>query len=228
MIEIVLVTYANDLERADRCVASIQKHGVGGSNTPIRIVINDTDAVWTMARLKWPDIPVYHWREISPNGRWPSGWWSQQWLKMCASRIVETNWYLVVDSDMWLERTIALDELFSNDRALVDLRDRSYYEHKPRFGAFIDNAQQIAGVEHLDTVMRDVPPNLIRTSVALDLIAKVDPGVFGMCSHPTLEFFLYWAWVCKKKLVDEFYESRPGWLTLGNGFFTHEPDQVAS
>lgn len=227
-MEIVLVTYSNDLEKADLCMSTIKKHGIGSHAPKFRVVINDEDAVWTMARLKWPDIEVYHWKEISPVMSWPSGWWSQQWLKLCASRVVEENWYMIVDSDMWLDRHIGQHELFYEDRAFVSLKQRSDYADKPRFLQFFDNARDTVGLDHLESVMRDVPPHIFRTSIALDLVSKTDPRVFGVLGRPTLEFFLYWAWLCKRGQVDDFYHPRHGWLTLGDGFFTRHPGKVAS
>lgn len=227
-MEIVLVTYSKDLEKADRCISTIKKHGIGPDEPKFRVIVNDEDAVWTMARLKWPDIEVYHWKEISPVMTWPSGWWSQQWLKLCASRVVEENWYMIVDSDMWLDRHIGLHELFHEDRAFVSLKPRSDYADKPRFLGFIDNAKDIVGLDQFESVMRDVPPHIFRTSIAQDLVSKIDPRVFGILGQSTLEFFLYWAWVCKRDQVSNFYHPRAAWLTLGNGFFTHRPEEVAS
>ena len=226
-MEIVLVTYSKDLDKADLCISTIKKYGVGPYQFKFRVIINDIESVYATAKLKWPDLSVYHWKDISPTLSWPSGWWSQQWLKLCASCVVEEDWYMIVDSDMFLNRHIDLQELFYNERAFVSLKPRSAYSDQPQFLEFIDNARTFVGLDHLESVMRAVPPQIFRTSVALDLASNIDPRIFGILGQHTTEFFLYWAWICKHNQIENFYHPLDNWLTMGTGFFTQPTREVA-
>lgn len=225
-MDILLITHAPDLDKAVRCVSSIEYHGIGDNPPIFHIVINDCKTLMSDARAKWPKHKVWHWSDISPIRSFPSGWWSQQWLKLTASSVITHDWYLVVDSDMWLDRHIDQDELFCGDRARAQLRDRKYYSNQPRFLSYMDNARDYFGLSDLDSVMRDVPPNILRTSITRDLVENLDPGIFGSMSRTSLEFFLYWAWLCHHDLQGSYYVPEENWLVLGNAFFTKTPDQV--
>jgi hypothetical protein len=48
------------------------------------------------------------------------GWWTQQILKLAASRIVESDFYLTLDADCLLVRNVSREALVRNERGLVE------------------------------------------------------------------------------------------------------------
>lgn len=67
----------------------------------------------------YPNIPFKYIDEnilISSNIHNLEGWYKQQIIKLTISLILETKYYLVVDSDMYLKQPLSYDDLFDNSK----------------------------------------------------------------------------------------------------------------
>ena len=222
-MEVVIITYLADLHRAKRAAESISLYGVGNLTDPIYIVVNDGPPVFAQAQALLSNIErvrVFHYTDISKWIYATSGWWSQQWLKLQSCKLVSGEWYMLVDSDMYLTRPIRQTELFSGNQAICNLHDRSVYHENKLFLEYIDNACTYWKVdpEEVFQILRECTPNIMHRDSVDKMLEKMTPWVFGSTEKSSLEFFIYWVYLHKNNL-DGLYQHRDNWLTYGNGFF---------
>ena len=221
-METVIITYQADLGRAVRAANSISLYGVGNLIDPIHIVINDGPAVFEQAQSLFSNIKraqVYHYTDISTWIHARSGWWSQQWLKLQAYKLVSTEWYMPIDSDMYLTRSIKHTELFSGRRAICNLHDRSMYQNNKKFIEYIDNACDYWKVDpdEIFQILRETPPNTLHRNSVSTMLSEMSPWVFGSIEKPSLEFYIYWIYLHKENCTD-LYQHQKNWFWFGNGF----------
>jgi len=222
-MEIVIITYQADLHRANRAAESISLHGVGNLTDPIHIIINDSPVIFSQAQDLFRSVNrvcVYHYTDISTWTHARSGWWSQQWLKLQAHQLVSGNWYMPIDSDMYITRFIKQNELFQESRAHCNLRDRSVYKENEKFTNYINNACEYWKIdpEEIDLILRESPPNILHTDTVRKMSEEMSPWVFGNIEKPSIEFFLYWVYLYKNNLVD-LYRHQKDWFQFGDAFY---------
>ncbi len=222
-METVIITYQADLERALRAAKSISLYGVGNCVDPIHIVINDSPVIFEQAQSLFVDIKrtqVYHYTDISTWIHASSGWWSQQWLKLQAHKLVSTDWYMPFDSDMYLSRSIKNTELFSGRKAICNLHNRSVYKDNKLFIEYIDNACAYWHVDpdEIFQILRETPPNIMHRVSVDNMLNEMTPWVLGSTQTPSLEFFIYWVYLYKNNLTD-MYQHRDNWFWFGDAFY---------
>jgi hypothetical protein len=221
-METVIITYADDLNLAYRAAESISRYGIGNSRDNIYIVINDGPTVFSQAQTLFESINracVYHYTDISTWIHARSGWWSQQWLKLQAYQLVSGDWYMPVDSDMYIDRSIKQSELFQGSRAYCNLRERAMYNGNIKFTNYINNACNYWQVdpEEIDLILRESPPGILHTGTVKKMLDEMTPWIFGSVEKPSIEFFLYWVYLHKNNLID-LYRHRDNWFWFGDAF----------
>jgi len=220
-METVIVTYQADLHRACKAAKSIAEYGIGNRPDAIHIVVNDGPAVFEEAQnLFKGTADVYHYTDISTWIHARSGWWSQQWLKLQAYQLISGEWYMPFDSDMYINRTVRQQELFSKDQAHCNLRDRNMYADNPQFSQYITNACLHWKVEpdEIDQILRESPPNILHRDSVKNMLTEMKPWIFGSTENSSIEFFLYWIYLYKNNLTD-MYVHKPNWFWFGDTFF---------
>lgn len=220
-METVIVTYQNDLLLAHRAAESIAKHNIGSAPNTIHVVVNDGPAVFEQAQTLFKSIAdVYHYTDISSWVHARSGWWSQQWLKLQAYQLINSNWYMPFDSDMYINRHITQKELFDKDRACCNLRDRDMYINNQQFNQYINNACLYwnVDIDDIDQILRESPPNILHRDSVKNMLDDMKPWVFGSTENSSIEFFLYWVYLYKNNLTD-MYIHKPNWFWFGDAFF---------
>ena len=222
-MEVVIITYLADLHRAKRAAESISLYGVGNLTDPVYIVVNDGPDVFEQAQVLLSNIErvqVFHYTDISKWIYATSGWWSQQWLKLQSYKLVSGDWYMLVDSDMYLTRPIRQTELFLGNRAICNLHDRNVYHENKLFLEYIDNACIYWKVDQDEVfqILRECTPNIMHRDSVDKMLKEMTPWVFGSTEKSSLEFFIYWVYLHKNNLVG-LYQHRDNWLPYGDGFF---------
>ena len=221
-METVIVTYAKDLTRAKRAADSISYHGIGDHPHNIHIIINDGPDIFSQAQRLFQSVKeasVYHYTDISTWIHARTGWWSQQWLKLQASQLISSDWYIPIDSDMYIDRNVKQNELFKGTRAYCNLRDCSIYNENKNFTNYINNACEYWKVysEEIDLILRESPPNILHTDSVKKMLGEMTPWVFGSTEKSSIEFFLYWVYLYKNNLTD-LYQHRDNWFWFGEAF----------
>ena len=220
-METVIVTYRRDLELAVRAVKSIDKHKIGSKPNTIHVVINDGPEIFEQAQALFkPLARVYHYTDISTWVHARSGWWSQQWLKLQAYQLIEGEWYMPFDSDMWIDRCVKEHELFIGNRALCNLRNRDMYTGNELFEKYLTNACEYwkVNLNDLSEILRETPPNILHCKTIKNMLEELKPWIFGSVEKPSIEFFIYWVYLHKNNLT-HMYRHQDQWFWFGDTFF---------
>jgi len=219
--ETVILTYKKDFHKLQRCLQSIIQHGLGNDTEPVHIVVNDHEPCMVEIKYFIPDDPrfrVWHYTELDEWTRpkfwckesrdWSNllDWHSQQWFKLAASKIVSSEWYLLIDSDIVLQKSIRHTDMFRDDRAC-------YKQITIDFTNLIHVKQLSNAYSHWnDTIddqkyfMSDHTPFIMHTKTVKEMLLKIDQNLF----HPlndkmTLEFFLWSAYLDHRGIKDQLY-----------------------
>ena len=161
-------------------------------------------------------------------------WRSQQSLKLLASRHVEAENFLILDSKNHFVRTVIAETFVTPGGCLYTHR----YEFNESFRPKFDNACKYFDVDHVPDDLLAMPtatPFMMSTRVARDLVADVEAreGVpfhgFFTSTKDFTEFYFYFAYLLSKPcLLDQLYETRERpQVTLFRSVAT-EPDKVQS
>lgn len=209
------------MHRAVRAVESIEKFKIGDDSNTIYVVVNDSLAVYKQtlnAFRSFTQVRVHHYSEISDYTSARSGWWSQQWLKLSAHQLIASDWYMPFDSDMFINQHVSNSDMFLDNKAFCDLRDIDIYQENTEFIEYIKNACNLWKIDFpINKIMRESPPNLLHRQTVNCMLQQLTPHVFGSYEKPSLEFFVYWAYVIKQNLTN-MYQHRDNWFCFGGTF----------
>lgn len=223
-LEVVLVSYDKDFERARDCVASIRRYGILNRDVKIHLIVNDEREVFDKFQSWIVGADVYHHSQIS-DWKHELGWWSQQWFKLSVAKIVSTEWYMIIDSDIIQTQSVYKNDCFKDQKAYCRLNSTDVYDttlpHHAHFRRFLDNAcrKWEVPLESVDKTLREVPPALFHTRTVNEMLTKCDQTIFYR--KQTCEFFLYWIYVLSCNLQDALYINNPKWFNLGTTFRSH-------
>jgi Family of unknown function (DUF6492) len=207
--ETVIVTYQHDFEKLLLCLESIVDHGLGHGNETVHIIVNDYVPAWYHVKEFVPDDTRFCVRPYYQLGPWngPLGWYSQQWFKLCASKIVTADWYLILDSDDLLTRPITHADLFSNSRAYyrktpIDFKNTSLVT---RLSSAYWHWNDALG--NRKYFMTDLTPFVMHTNTVKQMLLKINENLFDAPKDKlTTEFFLWSAYLDCYDLKDQLYE----------------------
>jgi hypothetical protein len=219
--ETVILTYRHDLHKLQRCLQSIIQHGLGHNTEPVHIVVNDHEPCMVEIKYFIPDDPrfrVWHYTELDEWTRpkfwckelrnWSNllDWHSQQWFKLAASKIVSSEWYLLIDSDIVLQKSIRHTDMFRDDRAC--------YKQTPIDFTNLTHVTQLSNayshwndaINDRKYFMSDHTPFIMHTKTVKEMLPEIDQNLF----HPlndkmTLEFFLWSAYLDYRGIKDQLY-----------------------
>jgi hypothetical protein len=93
-------------------ITIVRHHAEAWSDFPVRVV-SDEEVVPALARFRRPE-------QVRP-------WFRQQIIKMAASKMVDTDFYLSLDPDVIAVKTVGAGDLVVDGRALLDEEDRSVH-----------------------------------------------------------------------------------------------------
>jgi hypothetical protein len=223
-LEVVLVSYDRDFDRAIACINSIRKYGILDHQIKINLVVNDSKKIFEKFKSTVNNAVVWHHSEIS-DWNMELNWWSQQWFKLAISRHIKTSWYMIIDSDIIQTSTVHRQDCFKDGRAYCKLNPVTCYdtdspEHR-YFRGFLMKACKKWNVplQNVNWIMREVPPSIFHTTTARNLLDECDQTIFYR--KATCEFFLYWIYVISKNLQDRLYVDNQKWFDLGTTFRSH-------
>ncbi|MDR3178234.1 MAG: DUF6492 family protein, partial [Campylobacteraceae bacterium] len=133
-----------------------------------------------------------------------SGWELQQSLKLMASAIVHTSYYLVLDTKNHFIREVNCNRLFVGDKAI---------SHKTiKYGSMLEWLKKPMASLNLDISeneksMPTTTPYLINTKLVIELTKYIGESIdkFLLKNKKATEFFLYFAYLKKTNLIDKLY-----------------------
>ena len=207
----VVVSYQQDLDKLSRCLASVLTRATDLKR--LIIVVNDDPAVVPLFNKLAESYPIIQVVHCAMLGNWtgPLDWWSQQYFKLAVSQIVDTSWYLLLDSDDIIIQDLTEQSLFDQGRARCLTEDSIYIEQSTnrellgwlqRARSYLDLDQQVSWT------MGNLTPMLMHTQTTKQLFEKITTELFDITQPEklTLEFYLYHAWLEQQGLFEKLYK----------------------
>jgi hypothetical protein len=161
--------------------------------------------VWHYKELDEWNRPVYWCRELCDWAN-PLDWYSQQWFKLAASKIVSSEWYLLIDSDIVLQKPIRYTDMFQDNRACykqipIDFTNLTHVTQLSNAYSYWDDT-----INDRKYFMSDHTPFIMHTKTVKEMLPRIDQNLF----HPlndklTLEFFLWSAYLDYRGIKDQLY-----------------------
>ncbi len=150
--------------------------------------------------------------DICPNLKGCSGWHKQQLLKLAAAKVVASDYYLVLDSDVVLTRPVAMSDLFPSGKPIFQRQKAG--EH----WEWWESSRQILKSKVLppkESLVMDVTPEFLHRRTCLQLQRAIawrnrrirwDKYLFDLRHLGWTEFSLYWLYVLERKLEHKLYD----------------------
>jgi hypothetical protein len=211
-VELVLVSYHQDLDQCVKLIESIRLRGFIDHTIKINVVVNDSHDVYSQHVSKLThinNITVYHGVDFGIS--YTRGWLSQQWLKLAIASMIKTPWYIIIDSDqcLWPDSVpVEWHHWFVGDRAYCKISDldsiaqnrqffKDYWYHAADYWKInLDNFSQ--------KLLSETPPVAMHTKTVQRMLTHCDKSLFR--KHNLVhEFGLYWTYLIKENLIDQLY-----------------------
>lgn len=152
-----------------------------------------------------------------------SGWYLQQLIKIGVSKIVRTKLYLVLDADCFLTKKFWYENLFYQEKILINTE--SWMVHPEWWLASAEIINEVSLSKLANKPVISVTPQILITNVVWELVdylnEKKKPLRWDeyLSNNLFTEFTLYWLFLHKKNRID-MYQISGGWpLLLGNAIW---------
>lgn len=134
------------------------------------------------------------------------GWYLQQILKLMISYQINTKYYLVVDSDMFLNQPIQYSDFFYNNK--IKYHSEPWQEYNNKYYSTNSNWWKQSydlleyEKEEFDMIKKDnklmsVTPQMLITDIVKDILNSFD--ALKLYKQPFTEFTLYWLYILYKR-----------------------------
>jgi hypothetical protein len=206
--ETVILTYRKDFEKLQRCLESIVQHGLGHDTEPIHIIVNDYPPACKDVQEFIPNDPRFCVWSYEEFGQWKGqlDWYSQQWFKLVVSNIVLSEWYLLIDCDIILQKPIRHKDMFTNNRAHynktnIDFKNANLVRRLSSAYRHWNDTMDDQGY-----FMTDLTPFIMHTQTVKEMLPQIDPELFDRSKDKiTAEFFLWSAYLDHRGIKDKLY-----------------------
>lgn len=153
------------------------------------------------------------------------GWFKQQILKLNISSILETDYYLVLDDDLFLIKPLQFKDFFNNK--LIIYSNEGWTDDGPTFSTnsrWWKSACEVLNYDltnilHSSTNM-SVTPQLLRKKHSLSLIEELKKinsnWMLLFCERNLTEFSSYWVYLLKNQIQE--------YTPTGNKLWEHHLD----
>jgi hypothetical protein len=165
-------------------------------------VISETDLI--------PELDPALAKKFGRRTRCPSGWRLQQVLKLAASRIVSTPFYLCLDADVICARKIAYSDLVTRNRGRIVARPR---RPKDRL-AWYEWTERILGMPYSNWVVA-VTPVLLNADAVDELLTYLEdrygavPEISLIRRGPFTEYLTYFTFLEHSKRLNRYHRVVP-------------------
>jgi len=215
LVELVVVTYENDLMQCVELIKSIRDYGFVQKDIKINLVINDTDLIYQQAIDLFCDVSNIKIYQRSDFGglTWlnDAGWLTQQYLKLAIARLIDTPWYITVDSDQGLwQESITFDDWFLLEENSVKARYKSISFNEQGNQCFRDfwrrvaDFWNIADIENHTQLLSEKPPVVMHTAEVNSMMdhSNVISPILNAQFH---EYGAYWGYLIKQNRIENLY-----------------------
>ena len=142
---------------------------------------------------------------LATQHRVSRGWYTQQALKLLASKYVTTDVYIILDAKNHILNEYSFESLFFDAKPIIYLQGKRGGWENAILGACDVFAIDEAGIKKYSAPITPYP---IFTNIANKMHAKLNElgkSAEGLiCQKLTTEFMLYWVFICKESLNDKY------------------------
>ena len=127
-----------------------------------------------------------------------NGWIKQQILKLYISNIIKTEYYIVLDADCFLAKSINIKDIIINNKAIVSLI------HKHKNNWLIKSCKYFnLDYNKLPNNILNVTPQILKTTIVKELISQ--HNIILLINNGCNEYWLYFCYLLTKYSFDEIY-----------------------
>lgn len=214
-ITVVVVTYKQDYDLLDRQLASAEKYLP--YEYAYHIVVNDKkkylqEVYDIVSKYPQRNITVTHRSELADiEDLNIDGWASQQIFKLLVSNIIDSKYYLLLDSKDYYVDHFDHNKYAKDGKLLLPSGSRELWTEE--FINYSKNSCQVIGADYQQFVENTIynhPPFYIQTQYCRDMIDFLkdnDLDLLDLLAHKNpaetqcTEFYLYNAWCVKNNII---------------------------
>jgi len=144
-------------------------------------------------------IKIINEDDIYPKKNSYTGWHLQQILKLYISKIIYTEYYLILDSDCYLTKKINYSDLFVNNKPIPNLI------HKHKNDWLLKSCQYYElDYEKVPDTIINVTPQLMNTKIVVEL-CNSNKNIPELINNGCNEFWIYFCYILKYYDLHEIY-----------------------
>ena len=210
----VIVTYSQDFNKLSSLLDSLERFELD----KVLVILNDGEQHFDeLTQIVNGRARCIHHNTVAD---WSTNtdWKSQQYFKLMVSRLIETDWYILVDSDIRFSTLVnSFDEFFVESRAkyravfndLVDPRHSKKYYYSLGYMQVTDNGYPVTS---------DQTPFVMHTQAVKQMLEDrvVNEKLFR--TDLVTEFYLYYAYLLNTRKFHDIY-------TIDNKFYVDLHDK---
>lgn len=223
-LSICTITFRDDLRKFDRLARTLKKYCeldsyhwyvINNDNISYHATIDEILKKYTC------NYTLLHWKDFQhladtvdeklhydpAQTQIYNGWHTQQCIKLLISNLINTPYYITLDSDDYFIGQYNLNNFISSGK-IFSMMEK--LEHDD-FDFFRKNAFDLLDVDTADVFLSTDTPVILQTTEVKKLIDYLDQkniklfdvlGNLIPISQRTVEYYLYYAWLCKNNLTD--------------------------
>jgi Family of unknown function (DUF6492) len=198
------------------------------------IVVASKHDIYRISRHLAP-LCVFSFRIVDEDRLCPAiagsrGWYKQQILKLAIAPLIETEWYLIIDSDVICIRQVHYTDLIQGGRAIWQKEPASLHLNWWRGS---ENILQVPTAVCPDELVIGVTPELMHAESVIQLICRIHEIYSGTdwtvtllkSTEPWTEYTLYWTYLLYCNRRHSLYSESETKLYLADSIW--HKDQLA-
>eukprot|EP01060_Flectonema_neradi_P018381 TRINITY_DN25200_c0_g1_i1.p1 TRINITY_DN25200_c0_g1~~TRINITY_DN25200_c0_g1_i1.p1 ORF type:complete len:404 (+),score=76.81 TRINITY_DN25200_c0_g1_i1:81-1292(+) len=213
MHELIVITPDSEVTDIGQQLETISFHLL-----PMRVISETTLLVTPMQKLR--DLTPE--RESTSNGGRGTGYRISMMLKLSASKIINTKWYISLDNDVFLKKIVSFDDLVPGGKGLIQGKD----EGRHRKSWWDSSMGVLESPDCRGSEFIGITPSLMSTALSrctLEEVSSIHKAPFDEVLMQKLsvggqgdwtEYTLYWLYACKHTLTAVYHSPSPSGLKL--------------
>lgn len=199
-ITFVLPTVRKDALLAETCILSIFKLFNNNDIEKFYIItrFEDIDFFKDFFKEYKKFIDIIDENLLYKNSYSNDGWHIQQVLKLYISKYINTEYYIVLDSDCYLTKKINYLNLFYNNKPILSLTNKHTNDWLIKSCKYYN-----IDYNELPEIIMNVTPQLLKTTISIELCNNVN--VAELINNGCNEFWLYFCYIYKYYKFDDIY-----------------------
>lgn len=178
--------------------------------TNVSIIRKKLNSIYSKRRNIRSKIKVYNEKKLLRhslfNRKTTKGYRIQQVLKLEAHKIVDTDYYCTLDSDVYLTQPTCYNDIFSEGRAYINVESLDAH---PKWWKLASKCLEL-DVDILGEEGIGVTPCMLNTRVCREFLEKYRTQIYNYILYKmATEYTLYWLYFVHNYNFSDFYCNKP-------------------